>query len=71
MDAADVMINQDTARLAAYNQAEQKLVNDVAWLPLYQTPSIRLRKTYAVGFTPNAIAEIPPWDWQHVYITAH
>src|SRR5258708_19450206 len=71
MDAADVMVNQDTARFAAYNQAEQKLVNDVAWLPLYQSPTARLRKPYVVGITPNAIGEIPPWAWANVYIAAH
>lgn len=71
MDAADVMINQDTARFAAYNQAEQKLVNDVAWLPLYQRSNMRLRKPYVVGIIPNAIGEISPWDWANVYIAAH
>jgi peptide/nickel transport system substrate-binding protein/oligopeptide transport system substrate-binding protein len=71
MDAADVMINQDTARFAAYNKAEQELVNEVAWLPLYQRPNIRLRKPYVIGIVNNAIGEIPPWDWANVYIAAH
>lgn len=71
MDAADVMINQDAARYAAYNKAEQELVNEVAWLPLYQRPNIRLRKSYVVGIVNNAIGEIPPWDWANVYISAH
>ena len=70
MDAADVMTD-NTARMAAYNTAEQKLVNDVTWLSLYQTPSIRLRKSYVIGITPNAISEIPPQDWANVYIAAH
>ena len=70
MDAADVMTDP-TARMAAYNTAEQKLVNDVTWLSLYQTPAIRLRKPYVVGITPNAISEIPPQDWANIYIAAH
>ena len=75
LDAADVMpadtAAQQAARAQAYNNAEQQLVNYVAWLPLYQTVSQRLRKTYAIGFTPNAIAEIPPNDWANVYIAKH
>ncbi|GAC1613725.1 MAG: ABC transporter substrate-binding protein [Ktedonobacteraceae bacterium] len=71
MDAADVMINNDAARYAAYNKAEQELVNEVAWLPLYQAPTSRLRKPYVVGITPNAIGEIPPEDWANVYIATH
>ena len=36
LDKADIDTNIN-ARLALYNQAEQKLVNDVAWIPLYQS----------------------------------
>ncbi|HYK84872.1 MAG TPA: peptide ABC transporter substrate-binding protein [Ktedonobacteraceae bacterium] len=70
MDAADVMTD-NTARMAAYNKAEQELVNEVAWLSLYQAPTARLRKPYVIGITPNAIGEIPPEDWANVYIAAH
>jgi peptide/nickel transport system substrate-binding protein/oligopeptide transport system substrate-binding protein len=71
MDAADVLLNQPDARAAAYNKAEQELVNEVAWLPLYQAPNARLRKPYVIGITPNAIGEIPPGDWANIYIAAH
>jgi len=70
MDAADVMTDP-TARMAAYNTAEQKLVNDVTWLSMYQTPAIRLRKPYVQGIVPNAISEIPPQDWANIFIAAH
>ena len=70
MDAADVATD-NTSRMAAYNKAEQELVNEVAWLSLYQAPTARLRKSYVIGITPNAIGEIPPEDWANVYIASH
>ncbi|MGI9057612.1 MAG: peptide ABC transporter substrate-binding protein [Ktedonobacteraceae bacterium] len=70
MTAADA--NSDpTARAAAYNKIEQELVNEVAWLSMFQSPTARLRKSYVVGFTPNAQGSTPPQDWGNIYITAH
>src|SRR5581483_12478344 len=46
---------QSGARLQAYQQAEQQLVNDVAWLPLEQVTSVFLRKSYVVGIVDNGI----------------
>jgi len=69
MDAADILTNSD-ARLHAYNQAEQQLVNDVAWLPLYQRRDFCLRKSYVMGF-PTASATLPPNDWAKVSIAPH
>ena len=57
--------------LAAYNKVEQELVNEVAWLPIYQTSASRLRKSYVIGITPNALGGIPPQDWAKIYIAAH
>ncbi len=71
MDAADVMLNNPDGRAQAYNKAEQELVNEVAWLPLYQKPNMRLRKPYVKGIINNAIGEIPPGDWANIYIAAH
>ena len=70
MDAADVMTDQPP-RFQAYDQIEQQLVNDVAWLTIYQRPDIRLLKPYVVGLKFNAFSEIPPNDWANIYIAAH
>lgn len=70
MTAADAM-SDPTARAAAYNKIEQELVNEVAWLSMFQSPAARLRKAYVVGFTPNAQGSTPPQDWANIYITAH
>jgi len=70
MTAADAMTDP-TARAAAYNKIEQEMVNEVAWLSMFQSPSARLRKPFVVGFTPNAQGLTPPQDWGNIYITAH
>ncbi len=66
--AADVNTNP-TARLAAYNMAEQQLVNDVAWFPMEQQTAFGLRKPCLQGFVPNALAQTPPQDWANIYIS--
>jgi peptide/nickel transport system substrate-binding protein/oligopeptide transport system substrate-binding protein len=70
MDAADVMQNP-TQRLQTYNTIEQQLVNDVAWLSLYQRPTLSMLKSYVVGLTFNAEDEFPPDSWANVYIASH
>ncbi len=62
---------QQQPRLRAYQQAEQQLVNDVAWLPVDQITRVYLLKPYVVGLTENAQGFIPPDDWANVYITQH
>lgn len=58
-------------RLQTYQQAEQQLVNDVAWLPLAQVTSVFLRKPYVVGMVDNGIGLIPPNDWAGIYLLQH
>ncbi|MFL5624426.1 MAG: ABC transporter substrate-binding protein, partial [Ktedonobacteraceae bacterium] len=70
LDAADVMTDEN-ARAQAYNQLEQKLVNDVAWLPIDQRLGTRLTKPYVIGIVNNAISQVPPDDWANIYIAAH
>jgi oligopeptide transport system substrate-binding protein len=70
LEQADV--NTDVnARLQMYNQAEQQLVNDVAWLPMFQSNATRLLKPYVVGRVYNGLGLVPPNDWAKVYIAAH
>ena len=58
-------------RLSLYNDAEQKLVNDVAWLSLFQQNSVHLVKPYVYGLVDNAQQLVPPDDWGNIYITTH
>jgi len=68
--AADV--NQDqTSRMQAYNQAEQQLVNDVAWLPMEQVAVNQVLKPYVRGMVFNPQLLIPPNDWGNIFIATH
>jgi peptide/nickel transport system substrate-binding protein/oligopeptide transport system substrate-binding protein len=70
LSAADTNF-QSSARLQSYQQAEQQLVNDVAWLPIEQVSSVFLRKPYVVGMVDNGIGIIPPGDWAGIYMLQH
>lgn len=70
MEKADIEPDQAT-RLAQYNQIEQQLVNDVAWLPIDQRNSSTVLKPYISGQTSNALSLIPPNDWSSIYVSSH
>jgi len=70
MEQADVDQNP-TDRIAKYNQAEQALVNDVAWLSLDQRTGVSLMKSYVTGWVDNALNEPTPDSWANVYIAVH
>ncbi len=70
MEQADVNQNP-TARIAQYNQAEQQIVNDVGWMPLYQADGVGLIKKYVQGIVLNAQGLTPPDDWANIYISTH
>lgn len=68
LEQADVNQNP-TERLKQYNQAEQALINDVAWIPIYQNTNVLARKSCVVGIVDNAQNMIPPADWGNIYIS--
>jgi oligopeptide transport system substrate-binding protein len=70
LEQADVTADP-TQRLQMYNQAEQQLVNDVAWMSIYQQYTTRVVKSYVVGLKFNAADVQPPDSWANVYIAAH
>ena len=70
LEQADVTADS-TQRFQMYNQAEQQLVNDVAWMSVFQEAATRLVKSYVVGLTFNATDLRPPGDWANVYIAVH
>ena len=58
-----------TKRMQMYNQAEQSLVNDVAWLPMYQEVTTSVRQPCVVGMVDNSQDLTPPNDWGKIYIS--
>jgi peptide/nickel transport system substrate-binding protein/oligopeptide transport system substrate-binding protein len=70
MSQADVEQNQ-VKRMGLYNQAEQQLVNDVAWIPYVQPKGIWRIKTYIQGFNPSSLNLLSDLDWANVMVLAH
>lgn len=68
LDAAD-MNSDPVARLAQYQQAEQELVNAVAWIPLSQGLNVYLvRPRVAGGYHERASAAQGLAVWQRIYL---
>lgn len=65
---ADINPN-NTERMQQYMKAEQQLVNDVAWLPIYQQEYALVRKPCVTGVVDNAFDLVPPDDWANIYIS--
>jgi peptide/nickel transport system substrate-binding protein/oligopeptide transport system substrate-binding protein len=65
--SADANTNNAKQRLQTYQQAEQTLVNNVAWLPIEQETQAFLRNPAIVGIVDNAQNIIPPNDWANIY----
>lgn len=70
LSAADTE-KDSSKRITMYNDAEQQLVNDVAWLPMYQEATSYALKTYVEGYSFNATDLVPPFDWANIFITKH
>jgi oligopeptide transport system substrate-binding protein len=68
LEAADVNPDQN-ARLQAYENAEQQLVNDAAWVPIEQVTASFLLKPCVQGLVFNPQSLTPPDDWARVYIS--
>jgi peptide/nickel transport system substrate-binding protein/oligopeptide transport system substrate-binding protein len=69
LEAADAD-TQANRRIETYQQAEQQLVTDVAWLPMEQVTALFLRTPYIVGIVDNGQNMIPPDDWANIYRVA-
>jgi oligopeptide transport system substrate-binding protein len=70
LEAADSLPN-GSARYQQYNNAEQQLINDVAWLPIEQVQNAFVVKPYVQGLVFNPQDLTPPNDWGNVYIATH
>ena len=58
-----------TARVKLYNDAEQQLENDVAWIPLWQESLQILVRPTVQNLKPNAQQLIPPDDWSKIFVS--
>jgi oligopeptide transport system substrate-binding protein len=67
LEAADINQNA-TARIQQYNDAEQKITNDVGWIPIYQNKILLMQSTKVKGVEFNALSITPPDDWSKIYI---
>jgi peptide/nickel transport system substrate-binding protein/oligopeptide transport system substrate-binding protein len=54
-------------RIKQYQQAEQQLVDDVAWIPVYQQTVTYVEKPCVVGPTSNTFDIVAPDDWGSIY----
>ncbi len=68
MAQADVNLDP-TSRATEYNQAEQLLVTDIAWIPLYQQKTFYNLPSYVHAFAYDALGTIPLATWQSIYLT--
>ena len=64
---ADASSDQN-ARLAKYKEAEQQIVKDVGWIPLYHRNINRLINTKVVNYNLNGYDNLSPDAWAKVYI---
>jgi oligopeptide transport system substrate-binding protein len=70
MRQADV--DQNSARrLSEYNQAEQLLVTDVAWIPLFQVKTFYVAQPYVTNYQVTGLGSPSSNTWQRVYIARH
>jgi peptide/nickel transport system substrate-binding protein/oligopeptide transport system substrate-binding protein len=66
---ADANVGSPTQRMQQYDQAEQQLVNDVAWLPIYQQTYVYTVKPCVVGWPSNPFGGVLEPDWANIYIS--
>jgi oligopeptide transport system substrate-binding protein len=70
MHQADAESNQ-TTRIQDYNKAEQLLVNNVAYLPMFQVKGFNRLRTYVNGYVWNASGFNPNVNFTTMYIGSH
>ncbi|TMC15603.1 MAG: peptide ABC transporter substrate-binding protein [Chloroflexi bacterium] len=67
---AQADVSKDQAqRLKLYYDAEQKIVNDVGWLPLWQEKLQSLTRPNIQNLSINAAQQISPDEWSKIYVS--
>jgi peptide/nickel transport system substrate-binding protein/oligopeptide transport system substrate-binding protein len=54
-------------RIQSYQQAEQQIVEQVAWVPIEQVTNTFVRTPTIVNIKDNALGSTPPDDWATIY----
>jgi peptide/nickel transport system substrate-binding protein/oligopeptide transport system substrate-binding protein len=70
MRTADVDQNS-TRRLLEYQEAEQMLVTNVAWIPIYLGQDVYVKRPYVINYQATAEGSPSSNAWQQVYIARH
>lgn len=70
MAQADSNLNS-TQRMQQYNQAEQTVIDDVAWIPYAQQKSFWRQRVWVHGFSLNSLQNMVDINWPNVYITTY
>jgi peptide/nickel transport system substrate-binding protein/oligopeptide transport system substrate-binding protein len=70
MNTAD-QAQDPTTRLQEYNQAEQLIVNQVAWIPYEQQKITWRQRVWVHGFALNGTGSFADTSWPDVFITQH
>jgi oligopeptide transport system substrate-binding protein len=63
--------NDITQRTTFYNQAEEIAVDEVAWIPVFQSKTIYVFQKYVKGFSIDAEGLSPDVLWSGVQILSH
>jgi oligopeptide transport system substrate-binding protein len=58
-------------RMQMYNQAEQTVVDQVAWIPFQQGKRYWRQREFVRGFGFNSLGMMTDLNWPNVYIAAH
>ena len=70
LQQADVEQDQ-TKRFQMYNQAEQEVIDSVAWIPFQQEKLYWRQRTWVRGFSQNQLGLMIDLNWSNVYIAQH
>lgn len=70
LEKADKEVDTKT-RIAEYNQAEQAVVNQCAWIPFAQGKGYWRQRHWVHGFGLNGLLNMVDINWPNVYIAEH
>ncbi|GLV54470.1 peptide ABC transporter substrate-binding protein [Dictyobacter sp. S3.2.2.5] len=68
LQKADYILDKG-ARAKKYNELEQKLSSESAWIPLYQTTADVMLSPHVHGYINDPLGVVDPEDWGDIYIT--
>jgi oligopeptide transport system substrate-binding protein len=61
------MERDNATRIKLYNDAEQKIVNDVGWITTYQSAYVLSANPKLQNWNPNSLGALATEDWANIY----